>query len=192
MSSRKSLSDALPNEPGITLDEDERKLFERELAGVRPLPGPARVASAPRRDRPVSAGHARKGAASLDLSAQWQGGRVSGAVIGISHATLASLARGERAFEATCDLHSLSAELALHRVERFITESAHAGRRAVLVICGRGLHSGRAGPVLKKVLVDALCKPPLRARVLAFTSAPPARGGEGALAILLRRSTRPA
>jgi DNA-nicking Smr family endonuclease len=70
-----------------------------------------------------------------------------------------------------------------------VEEAAVARRRAVLVVFGRGRHSGPAGPVLREVVIDSLCRPPLLARVLAFSSASPAQGGEGALVILLRRPT---
>jgi DNA-nicking Smr family endonuclease len=63
----------------------------------------------------------------------------------------------------------------------------------VLLIHGRGLHSGPGGPALRPALVELLCRPPVANRVLAFTSAPPKRGGAGALVVLLRhpRSSRP-
>jgi DNA-nicking Smr family endonuclease len=61
------------------------------------------------------------------------------------------------------------------------------GRRCVLLIHGRGLHSGPSGPALRSALVEYLCHQPLSKHVLAFTSAPPRHGGAGALIVLLRR-----
>jgi DNA-nicking Smr family endonuclease len=60
----------------------------------------------------------------------------------------------------------------------------------VLVICGRGLHSGGDGPVLRDVAINVLCGRPARTHVLAFSTAAPTRGGDGALAILLRRPAK--
>jgi DNA-nicking Smr family endonuclease len=61
------------------------------------------------------------------------------------------------------------------------------GRRCVLLIHGRGLHSGPGGPALRPALVEFLSRRPLAKHVLAFTSAPPRHGGPGALLVLLRR-----
>ena len=57
----------------------------------------------------------------------------------------------------------------------------------LLVIHGRGLNSGPEGPVLVRATRDWLTQGPLRKHVLAFASAPPERGGTGAMLVLLRR-----
>jgi DNA-nicking Smr family endonuclease len=81
----------------------------------------------------------------------------------------------------------LSADAAAHQAERFIEQSVAKGRRCVLLIHGRGLHSGPSGPALRPALVEFLRQRPLAKHVLAFTSAPPRHGGAGALLVLLRR-----
>jgi DNA-nicking Smr family endonuclease len=43
---------------------------------------------------------------------------------------------------------------------------------------------------LREVTVDELCRRPTRGHVLAFSTVAPARGGDGALAILLRRPAK--
>ena len=191
MSARKPpCQDPAQAEAGPDLDDEERRLFEREYADVRPLKqGPTRVASG----IPVSgqiAGPAKaRGSASPDreLQVERQDGQVTGASYGVSVQTLRELARGEIRGEAVCDLHGLVAERARRRIEQFIEESVRAKRRAVLIICGRGRHSGDEGPVLREVVVEALGKRPVRAHVLAFATASPARGGDGVFAVLLRR-----
>ncbi len=53
------------------------------------------------------------------------------------------------------------------------------------IIHGKGLRSGAEGPILKR-LVDGMLRQ--RADVLAFASAKPAKGGTGAVIVLLRQS----
>ena len=170
--------------------DEERRLFERELADVRPLrPGPLRVppTRTPLPSARTAADTARKFDPGQGLAVEREGARVTGAGFGVSRETVRALGRGEIRFEASCDLHGLRAEAAAARLRRFIEESSANGRRAVLVVCGRGLHSGPDGPVLLEVAVETLCKVPARRHVLAFSSASPAQGGEGALLVMLRR-----
>jgi len=176
----------------LDLSEEDRRLFEREFADVTPLrKGGDRVVPVAGGEThkavdPSSAHGSRKDDA---LVVDRQGGSITGASYGVSHETLRALARGEIRAESTCDLHGLGAEAARHRIQQFVRDSAVAGRRAVLIICGRGLHSIGDGPVLRDVAVGELCSRQAHAHVLAFSTATPARGGDGALAILLRRPT---
>jgi len=132
-------------------------------------------------------------AASGNAAVEENGDKLTGAAFGVAHDLLRSLARGEIAPEAELNLHHLSADAAAHQAERFIEQSVAKGRRCVLLIHGRGLHSGPSGPALRPALVEFLCRRPLAKQVLAFTSAPPRHGGAGALLVLLRRakSSRP-
>lgn len=169
----------------LGLSAEERQLFEREFAGVAPLGGGERVPVVPKPSAPSglpSEGSKREGQ-SITLTSDAD--TIQGAGYGVSHETLHKLARGQIRIEKTCDLHGLAAQVARHTCERFVVESARSGLRAVLIICGRGLHSGDDGPVLRDVVVDVLRS--ARQHVLGFTSLPPDRGGTGALAVLIRR-----
>jgi DNA-nicking Smr family endonuclease len=106
----------------------------------------------------------------------------------VQQKTAKALARGELGFDATCDLHGMTAALARHQLERVVEASVRVGRRTLLVIVGRGLHSGPEGPVLPALVVRTLRSRPVNEHVLAFAHADPAHGGQGALAVLLRRS----
>ncbi|MGA9657349.1 MAG: Smr/MutS family protein, partial [Polyangia bacterium] len=121
------------------------------------------------------------------LHVEEDGERLTGAAFGVAHDLVRSLARGEIVPEAELDLHHLTADVAAHQAERFIEQAVAKGRRCVLLIHGRGLHSGPGGPALRPALVEILCRRPLAEQVLAFTSAPPRHGGPGALLLLLRR-----
>jgi DNA-nicking Smr family endonuclease len=121
------------------------------------------------------------------------GDGITGAAFGVARGLIHSLTKGEIAPEAELNLHHAPAHSAVHQAERFLEESVAKGRRCVLLIHGRGLHSGPGGPVLRTALVEAFGRRPLLDHVLAFTSAPPRHGGAGALIVLLRkvRSSRP-
>jgi DNA-nicking Smr family endonuclease len=55
----------------------------------------------------------------------------------------------------------------------------------VLVVCGRGTHSGAEGPVLPDVVIERLSEE-LANEVLAFCTAPRKWGGQGAVIVRLR------
>lgn len=175
------------------LSEEDRRLFEREFADVRPLrEGPMRVVqdfdAPPGPVRVDLAARLPKSGAAAGLQVERDGGAVTGASHGVSRQTLRDLRRGVIRIEATCDLHGLHAEQARRRLQQFVEESVRRGRHAVAVICGRGRHSGPEGPILREVVIEALGTRALLAQVIAFASAAPAQGGEGALLLLLRRA----
>ena len=94
--------------------------------------------------------------------------------------------RGKLPIERRLDLHGHYQDAAHHALNEFIADSAAAGRRMVLVITGRGSREGSG--VLRERLPQWLNQPPCRDRVLAFTSARPEHGGDGAFYVLLKRN----
>ena len=170
-------------------EEEERRLFEAAMQGVRPLPpGPRRVVPDWQTEQPAQSAPSRPRPSREALHVEEEGDKLTGAAFGVAHNLVRSLARGEIVPEAELNLHHLTADAAAHQAERFIEQSVAKGRRCVLLIHGRGLHSGPGGPALRPALVEFLCQRPLAEHVLAFTSAPPRHGGPGALIVLLRRS----
>jgi DNA-nicking Smr family endonuclease len=169
----------------LGISAEERQIFEREFSGVAPLGGSERVPVAPKPSAPsrLPSEASKRDGKTITLTSDAD--TIQGASYGVSHETLHKLARGQIRIEKTCDLHGLAAQVARHTCERFVVGSAASGLRAVLIICGRGLHSGDDGPVLRNVVVDVLRS--ARQYVLGFTSLPPERGGTGALAVLIRR-----
>lgn len=93
---------------------------------------------------------------------------------------------GELLPERELDLHRLSAEAARHAIARAVEQARADKVRTLLVICGRGLHSGRAGAVLPEVARGELSDR-LAAEVLAFSTAPAAWGGAGAWIVRLKK-----
>ena len=96
------------------------------------------------------------------------------------------LHRGDYSIQAHIDLHGYSAAAAHEAFDRFLNESISAGRRAILIVHGRGL-SSPSKPVLKSSVYEWLTRGPWRKWILAFTSARLVDGGAGATYVLLRK-----
>ncbi len=99
------------------------------------------------------------------------------------------LHRGDFSIQGHLDLHGFVVEDAKEVFEQFLSNAILLGKRAVLIVHGRGL-SSRAEPVLKTKVKEWLTSGPWRKWVLAFTSARACDGGAGATYVLLRQ--RPA
>jgi DNA-nicking Smr family endonuclease len=99
------------------------------------------------------------------------------------------LHRGDFSIQGHLDLHGFVVEDAKEAFEKFLREALFSGKRAVLVIHGRGL-SSRKEPVLKTKVKEWLTSGPWRKWIIAFTSARSYDGGAGATYVLLRQ--RPA
>jgi DNA-nicking Smr family endonuclease len=87
----------------------------------------------------------------------------------------------------------LSAAQAKEAFGDFLNEAIRSGKRAVLIIHGRGI-SSPGEPVLKNKVSEWLTRSHWRKWVIAFTSAQSYDGGAGATYVLLRhrlKSKRP-
>jgi DNA-nicking Smr family endonuclease len=115
---------------------------------------------------------------------------IEGRVAGLDAGIVRKLRRGEYAVQGHIDLHGLTREEAKGAVEAFLRSARNAGKRCVLVVHGRGLHSKDQLPVLKDALRTWLATARFARHVLAFASARPADGGAGAVYVLLRRAGR--
>jgi DNA-nicking Smr family endonuclease len=115
---------------------------------------------------------------------------VEGRVAGLDANLVRKLRRGDFAVQGHVDLHGMTRDEAKRAVEGFLRASRNAGKRCVLVVHGRGLHSKDQLPVLKEALRTWLSTARFARHVLAFATARPADGGAGALYVLLRRVGR--
>jgi len=96
------------------------------------------------------------------------------------------LHRGDFSIQSHIDLHGFDVEDAGKAFENFIKDSITTGKRAVLVVHGRGL-SSPGKPVLKTKVIEWLTRGPWRKWVIAFSSARSCDGGTGATYVLLRQ-----
>lgn len=184
------------------LGEDERALWQRVTASVKPLhpqsatesapgqldsvPEPDPIALAPQpsntpKSRTKTAPPPRPPRESLD----------HGVAPGLDRRSLDRLRRGKIAYESVLDLHGRSQDEAREFLRRFLAASQAAGRRCVLVVTGKGLRRALSGEreagVLKRMVPIWLNDAENRGRVLAFSHAIQPHGGDGALYVLLKR-----
>ena len=106
---------------------------------------------------------------------------------GLDPRVVRKLRKGEFAVQAHVDLHGLLKEEAKAALEAFLARSRQDGKRCVLVVHGRGLHSKDQVPVLKEALKRWMHTARFARHVLGFSSARPHDGGTGAMYVLLRK-----
>jgi DNA-nicking Smr family endonuclease len=197
---------APPVKPPAPANPEDDEFFARAMRGVTPLTAVERgrraapataqpPPSAPRRRGPARNEDADAEAELADLVTgvgrptldEDAPGSHAGRAPGIDRRLLRRLRDGDYPLEAQLDLHGRAREEAEQILERFIAQSQGQGRRCVLVIHGRGLNSGDAGPVLRDATQRILSGSRVGRAVLAFTLAGPAQGGDGATLVLLRK-----
>jgi DNA-nicking Smr family endonuclease len=115
---------------------------------------------------------------------------IEGRVPGLDPAIVRRLRKGEFAVQGHIDLHGMTREEAKHAVDAFLKKARQAGKRCVLLVHGRGIHSKDQMPILKEALRSWLATARFGRHVLAFATARPADGGGGAVYVLLRRAGR--
>ena len=175
------------------MSEEDRALWRKVSAGVDPI----KRKPAPESEPPPAAQANRGGATAAPRRVQpiEKGGRAGQAPpkalpgAGLDRRSAERLRRGKYPIEARLDLHGHTLERAHRRLDSFIAESMAAGRRAVLVITGKGREEGQG--VLRRHVPIWLTEGENARRILAVRTARPADGGDGALYVLLRRQ-RPA
>jgi DNA-nicking Smr family endonuclease len=184
---------------GAEFAADEATLLQQALDGVRPMggSGPERIAVQPVVVRNIVSEDAEVLAELSDL-VSGQGAfelteteeYLEGARVGLDPRVVSRLRRGDFSMQAHIDLHGMTQPDAKAALTEFILESVRKGRRAVLVVHGRGLRSPGGRPVLKHAAAQWLSHGTIGAYVLAFTTARVYDGGAGAVWVLLRRERK--
>lgn len=143
---------------------------------------------------PPSGGNTeRTGSSSRHVSAEIvverRGDVLLGRAPGTARRVIDDLSRGPLQLFREIDLHRLSAAQAREVLVKSLRLGRRDGLRCLVVICGRGTHSGRLGAVLPDVVVETLCQD-LASEILGFRSAPPNHGGSGAIIVRLKSLKR--
>jgi DNA-nicking Smr family endonuclease len=110
---------------------------------------------------------------------------VEGASTWVAPEIFRRLHGGYFSIQGHVDLHGMDVATARAAFDGFMKSSLATGKRAVLVVHGRGRCSP-GPPVLKRQLYGWLTRAPWKRWVIAFTSARTCDGGTGATYVLLR------
>jgi len=167
----------------------ENEEFRKAVADAEPIAQPRKVLH-PRRPAPVPHQRMRDERAVLEESlgpvslddAIDSGNELSYLADGLRRDVLRKLRRGHWVVEDELDLHGMNRHMAAVSVPEFLKACKKRRMRCVRIIHGKGLGSPQREPVLKNLVRRWL----LREDVLAFSQAPAAQGGAGAVLVLLK------
>lgn len=168
--------------------DDDAALFRRAAGNIRRLESD-RVTHELRRPRPVprqrtpSDSNHDDALPDSDVTPE-VAGKLEFCRPGVQRKTMRRLRRGQIRIEDELDLHGMRVAEAASALGIFLSECSDRGLRCVRVIHGKGLGSGAGRSVLKENVSRWL---ELREDVVAFSSAQPADGGNGAVYVLLKR-----
>ncbi|MGD8783723.1 MAG: Smr/MutS family protein [Thioalkalispiraceae bacterium] len=177
------------------IDDESRSLFRQAVSGSRRLKDDRAKPYRPR-VKPVPRQRHRDEKAVLDeslapLSLQHiidsdieSDDYLSFAQPGVQQSVMKKLRRGQYRIEAELDLHRMTSEQALNALRDFISQCQRQHIRCVRIIHGKGLGSENKLPVLKARVNSWLRQ---WNAILAFCSARPCDGGNGAIYALLKR-----
>jgi len=192
--------DSLYNSEKIEVKPDhpeyEEKLFADAMSDVKPISGKNRIEKSPGAEYHSSSSEDKgKSETMLRLDNLVKNGEgfvvadtseyIEGTGYYVNPEIVKRLHQGDFSMQGYIDLHGLCVEEAQDAFENFFKEAVTTGKRAVLVIHGRGL-SSPVKPVLKNRVQQWLTSGPLRKWVIAFSSARNCDGGTGATYVLLR------
>jgi DNA-nicking Smr family endonuclease len=193
----------IPDAPWAVPEEDEPRsaphpATEERASGLPPALNPrsARRAPADAAPRPGGPAGTRAPAEGTRFDESEDGARImeealrsdvaslnekfQGAVRGTGKRKAVSRSTSSADPDDELDLHGKTQEEAIRMVQNFLLRAKHKRLRAVLIITGRGLNSGEAGPVLRNA-VQSWLERNAGSTVRRFAWAPPRLGGDGAI-----------
>jgi DNA-nicking Smr family endonuclease len=185
-----------PVENTVNKQASENELFLEAMANVTPIPKGDRIEHSFISAPPAGSDHDAENETLLKLNNLVKFGRgfvvadtpeyIEGRGYNVHPEITKRLHRGDFSIQAHIDLHGLGVEDARNVFETFFTDSITTGKKAVLIVHGRGLSSPDR-PVLKTRVIQWLTRGPWRKWVIAFSSAKSCDGGAGATYVLLRQ-----
>jgi DNA-nicking Smr family endonuclease len=177
---------------------DERELFERAVAGVKRIGSSGRSGPEEKDHYPKVTTSPSPPAGIIDKKIFLDAMQKLGAVMPVppdeegdvqarsQTSRMRQLKRGTIRISEELDLHGCLKDEALRLLAAFITGSSKRGRKAVLVITGKGLNSPD-GPVLQGA-VDIWLRKTGKELVAEVTQAPRDKGGSGAFVVFLKNN----
>ncbi|MBC2710948.1 MAG: Smr/MutS family protein [Desulfosarcina sp.] len=179
---------------------EENHLFQQAMADVIPLAGRKKIAPVRPRQRSGKQMPEDPDAEAIDQLKQLvetgdgfvlrhTAEYVEGATGRIPPEMFRRIHSGYFSIQGHVDLHGLNLKAAREHFDGFMGHAIASGKRAVLVVHGRG-RSSPGPPVLKRNLFRWLVSGHWKRWVIAFTSARSCDGGTGATYVLLRRRPR--
>lgn len=168
-------------------DTEDDILWQEVTAGVQKMNAPNRV-----QDKPKKKIRSKNMYEEVGTFKSFQHDLELGTTADIDKQTMRRFKREEFGVEANLDLHGMTTDMAYEAVRRFIISAYNQGKRAVLIVTGKGLpHPEQdvfeAKGVLKQLVPTWLKSDELSAMILTFIHPSQKLGGSGALYILLRR-----
>lgn len=172
------------------LSDEDKALFRETMRSVKPLDKTKRVAF--EKSKPPAKVRSRepveKVTTDYNLSNYSPDEVSSESLLNYGHQNIPSkrfreLRNGQIPWQARLDLHGYKPDSASDALCRFIEQQMALEHRCILIIHGKGGRHGEA-PILKNKVNTWLRQLP---QVLAFHSALPRDGGNGALYVLLKR-----
>lgn len=177
-------------------DPEDLAAFRAAVADATPLPPPNRVLLGNRLPppRPLHTLADERAAlreslhGAIGLQDRLEGGDEPNYLRhGLAMTVLKDLRRGRWVIQDAIDLHGMNREQARSALAHFLHEALQHGIRCVRVVHGKGLRSPGRQAVLRQLVRGWLMQ---KNEVLAYCQAKPHDGGEGALVVLLRSSSK--
>ena len=168
-----------------TTPTGERDALQKAFADVKPLDSKTRKRVMPPPENPpapAAAGDQAPQRPTEPLRVEREGNGIVSGKRRSTHASILDALEDPRLeVEAECDLHGHTVREAEREMHRFVRDCQQSGKRWVLIIVGKGLHSPGGKGTLEAQMVEALSKRAPARFILAFRTAPGHLGGAGAL-----------
>ncbi|STY28406.1 Smr domain protein, DNA mismatch repair protein-like protein [Legionella wadsworthii] len=175
------------------LSDEDKALFRESMRSVKPLNEKKRVHTPSEKAKPQLPTKKRTSEVPIEkkefylsdmiVEPVFSESRLSYSQSSLPNKQFKALKQGQIPWESLLDLHGLKSEKARDILCHFIQAQMERGNRCLLIIHGKGGHLG-APPVIKNLVNRWL---PQLDDVLAFHSALPKDGGNGAVYVLLKR-----